>query len=83
MGIEAFKPRPNCTTKATFAEIVAWASSVDAGEWSWIKNSPCKYVTIRLDTRAGAYALEDRDGNPIAIGDLQRQYGDTPKEPKG
>lgn len=73
--VDALKPRPNCTTMATFADVIAWAQSVDAGDWSWIRNSTCKYVTIKLDTRAGAYRIEDRDGNPIELADLQRQFG--------
>lgn len=71
-------PRPNLHTMATFAEIADWIADVQSGRWSWVRNPPCKYVEIKLDTRAGAYRIEDRDGNPISLSDLSRQHGMAP-----
>lgn len=68
-------PRPNFTTKATFADMIEWAQAVEEGRWSWVRNSACKYVTLRIDTRAGVYRIEDRDGNEISLADFRRQFG--------
>lgn len=75
IGRKPLAPYPNHQTKATFAEVISWAGAVDRAEWSWTRNGQCKYVTIRLDTRAGAYSLQDRDGNEISLNDLMWQYG--------
>ncbi len=71
-------PRPNCHTQATFDDIAAWIEKVRSGEWIWARNSICKYVTIKFDTRAGAYRIEDRDGNEISFAQLRHQYGERP-----
>ena len=42
--------------------------------WSWIKNSKCKYVSIRFDMRDGAFVICDKDGNRINFSDLKYQY---------
>ena len=82
MGERTFiPPHPNYSTRATFADILAWMEAVNEGSWSWLRNSPCKYVTIKLDTRAGAYRIEDRDGNEISFADLRRQFGQDDATP--
>jgi len=73
-GRVPFAPHPNCSTVATFAQVIEWTQSVCAGEWSWLRNSRCKYVTVRLDTRAGAHALLDRDGHEITLDELRWQF---------
>ena len=44
--------------------------------WSWVRNVPCKYIGLRIDTRDGRAYLTDRDGNPITLRDLSRQLDD-------
>jgi hypothetical protein len=80
--VRGLGPQPNCTTKAPFEEIAAWIDALIVGEWSWARNSRCKYVTLRLDTRSGAYAIVDRNGNDITMGQLGWQYSaDNPTPP--
>lgn len=72
-----YAPRPNCHTIATFDALLDWMRSVSAGEWTWLRNSVCKYVTIKLDTRAGAYRIEDRNDNSLSLDDLVYQFNST------
>ncbi len=49
-------------------------------EWTWSKNTQCKYVDIRIDTRDGGFVtLRDRDGNLMRIEDVAYQYEDAGK----
>lgn len=57
------------------AELSVWLGQVARQEWIWARNSRCKYVTLKTDTRRGAYAILDRDDNPIELDDLFRQGG--------
>jgi hypothetical protein len=64
------------------ADLAAWLSKVASGGWSWARNSDCKYVTLRIDTRRGAHAILDRDGNAITFEHLAWQYSrETPQPP--
>jgi hypothetical protein len=74
----SLQPRPNCTTQATFPQMLEWLNAVSEGRWTWLRNSACKYVTLKIDTRAGAYGIEDRDGNRITLDELVRQFGEQP-----
>lgn len=67
------KPTPSYATIASFGDLSGWFEAVRDGHWNWCVNSACKYVTIHLDTRAGAYALLDRDDNEITFAQLTRQ----------
>jgi hypothetical protein len=52
------------------ADIAAWLTAVADGRWSWTNNSQCKYVVLHIDTRRGAYQIEDRDNvkiEPFAV----------------
>jgi hypothetical protein len=42
--------------------------------WSWVLNSRCKYIDIRIDMRDGAFILHDRDMERISIDQLKYQY---------
>ncbi len=42
-------------------------------KWRWIKNSKCKYVNLRIDTRDLSCIIEDRHGNEITIEQLLEQ----------
>lgn len=55
--------------------IAAWIADVNAGRWTWTRNTRCKYVTLFLDTRAGAYSVKDRDGEQITAATLLFQNG--------
>jgi hypothetical protein len=64
--------------------VVAWypfdylqsaIESMKTGEWSWCKNTDCKYIEARIDMRSGKFTLRGRHGNPITITELQFQHG--------
>lgn len=55
--------------------IAKWVEDVQTGRWTWTRNTRCKYVTLFLDTRAGAYSVKDRDGNRIDEATLLYQHG--------
>ncbi len=42
--------------------------------WTWVKNTPCKYISLRIDMRDGAFVLFDCDGKRIDIKDLKYQF---------
>lgn len=46
--------------------------------WSWVRNSKCKYVSLRFDMRDGAFVIQDKEGNRVYLEDLQYQYKSTP-----
>ena len=41
--------------------------------WIWWKNSPCKYVNIRIDMRDGGFVICDRDDKRITLDELKAQ----------
>lgn len=41
--------------------------------WSWLRNNPCKYVRLHLDTRDMRCLIADRDGRSITLHELSRQ----------
>ena len=67
-------PRPNFRTQATFEEMAEWMAAVARGDWSWCWNGRCKYVSLHIDTRSGAYRLQDRDGKEISLVELLHQH---------
>lgn len=69
------KPEPNFQTVLTFDELIAWATAVRDGEWTWTRNSRCKYVTLHIDTRHGAHSIADRNGTGITRGAMLQQFG--------
>lgn len=42
--------------------------------WSWARNWACKYISIRIDMRDGAFVLVNRDGERISLEQLKYQY---------
>ena len=42
-------------------------------KWSWVRNAPCKYVEVRIDTRDMCCRIYDRDRREITLTDLARQ----------
>ena len=55
--------------------IADWMMHVASGSWTWVRNTRCKYVTLGIDTRRGAYLANDRDGKPLTADELLWQYG--------
>lgn len=41
--------------------------------WSWVFNTQCKYIDIRIDMRNGGFILKDRDGSRICIEQIEYQ----------
>lgn len=68
------KPIPNYSTEMTFDELAEFVDKVRSGEWSWSKNSACKYIKLTIDTRSGVTNLYDRDGNPMSASQMTWQY---------
>lgn len=50
--------------------------------WSWSSNSECKYISIRIDMRDGAFILLNRDGQRISFEQLQYQGQPNEAYPK-
>ena len=44
-------------------------------KWSWVANSRCKYIELRIDMRDGGCIIKDRKGNRISPAELNYQYG--------
>jgi hypothetical protein len=55
--------------------LAAWLADVAEGRWIWPRNSRCKYVTLKIDTRAGAFQVLDRDDKPLTAEELLYQHG--------
>jgi hypothetical protein len=56
-------------------------SAFDMDKWTWLKNSRCKYIEIRIDTRDGGCIIRDRDGNRISPKQLMYQYSENNPDP--
>lgn len=41
--------------------------------WSWIWNTRCKYINLRIDMRDGHCLIFDKDNNPITLEQLEYQ----------
>lgn len=66
----------------SLAQLASWMNAVAEGRWNCAANSRCKYVTLRIDTRRGAFRIEDRDGHQIDGAALRWQYSkDSPLRP--
>ncbi len=55
-------------------DFLAVLGEMRGGKWSWMKNTKCKYVTLRVDMRDGGCIIKDRDGNRIDPKDLEYQF---------
>jgi hypothetical protein len=44
--------------------------------WSWVRNNPCKYIELRIDTRNEHCLIFDRDRREVTLKDLSRQLDD-------
>lgn len=49
---------------------VAFLQQVASKSEMWLENPKLKYLTLRVDTRDGAFLLYDRDGTQISVEDV-------------
>ena len=49
-------------------------SKEDDFTWSWARNWSCKYISIRIDMRDGAFVLVNGEGERISLDQLKYQY---------
>lgn len=42
-----------------------------SSDWTWIRNSRCKYISIKIDMRDGAFIITDRSGKRITFDQLK------------
>ena len=55
-------------------EVVGWVRANLEGDWTWVANSHCKYIDIKIDMRDGKAILMDRHGNRISKEKFDYQY---------
>ena len=60
--------------KILLKDYLKWLTSVDKGEWSWLNNSRCKYVSTTVDTRSDWLIVLDRNGEMLKLSELLYQY---------
>ena len=70
-------------------EVLPTIEAAKNGKWSWLNNSRCKYIDLRIDMRTGHCILSDKDGTRINPEDFAKQTYDSgglpwrwPAEPK-
>lgn len=50
--------------------------------WSWARNTSCKYLNVRIDMRDGGCVILNRDGKRISPDQLRWQYSaENPNPP--
>ena len=54
-------------------DVLPVLESARAGKWTWVGNSRCKYLGLRIDTRSGQCIIMDRNGERISVADLRAQ----------
>jgi hypothetical protein len=54
-------------------DVLAILKRMEAGDWAWMNNPRCKYLTLRLDMRDGGCLIRDRYGNRIDPTELAKQ----------
>ena len=56
-------------------------STKEDSDWSWARNSECKYIDLRIDMRDGGFTLSAK-GYRISLDRLKWQYSkETPTPP--
>lgn len=73
---------PDMPPITSSADIAEWLDAVATGRWTWTRNTRCKYVDLKLDTRRGAYSILDRNGRPITFEQLRWQYPEPAPTPE-
>ena len=64
---------PLATGSPPWVSVNAVLAILNDPRWSWYRNSPCKYVELRIDTRTMDCLISNRDGHRITLKDLSRQ----------
>ena len=59
--------------KAKWSPVKKIVELLNRDDWSWTRNTHCKYIELRIDTRDMHCVIKDRDGNVISLKDLSRQ----------
>jgi hypothetical protein len=62
-------------------DALAVIEAARAGRWTWIDNSECKYIQLRIDMRDGGCLIENRHGVRIDPARLAFQRSDHQHEP--
>lgn len=62
-------------TKYPWLRLDEVVAIVRSPEWSWTRNSRCKYISVRMDTRThnNLCVVYDRHGEPITLEELKFQ----------
>lgn len=55
-------------------EVLPTIEAAKNGIWSWLNNSKCKYIDLRIDMRTGHCILSDSAGNRINPEDFSHQF---------
>lgn len=75
--VQAPDKRPELPPEAAHWSPVADVLAViNDPRWSWVRNTPCKYIELRIDTRNQACLIYDRDKRPMTLRELSRQLDD-------
>lgn len=72
----------NLTEVMEFINSATAGSKFEVKDWTWVRNSRCKYVSIRIDMRDGAFVLVDRGGERISLEHLKYQWEEGKPEPQ-
>ena len=62
--------------KSILDKVVQVVSKSLNNEWSWVRNTSCKYITLRIDMRDGKVLLMNREGEEIELHELEYQKED-------
>jgi len=63
------------------SDVIPTLKAASKGEWTWVNNTRCKYVELRIDMRDGGCLIRDGQGNRIDPETLRHQaytHGGTP-----
>jgi len=66
--------------KSDIQEVIQFIQ--DNNDWTWLKNSQCKYISLRFDMRSGHFVILDRTGERITLEQLKYQNNGEADERK-
>lgn len=55
-------------------EVIKILEKMKREEWTWMANSKCKYLNLRVDMRDGHCVIRDRNNSPITLDELNFQH---------
>ena len=66
-----------------FDDFLKVFDAMKAGDWSWARNSECKYINLRVDMRDGGCIITNRNGERVSPERIAWQYSEeTPNPPQ-